>query len=69
MRISLRGHILPTLLFLVVVPTALFLLRHWSQPGGDSEEMATRIGHPWQFFMRAPLVIVVNKLLWMALKD
>ncbi|MCG3197663.1 MAG: hypothetical protein GHCLOJNM_02152 [bacterium] len=31
--------------------------------------MATRIGHPWQFFMRAPLVIVVNKLLWMALKD
>lgn len=60
--------ILILLLFFVVIPWLCFHLREYAIPGGDSGEMASRLTHRWQFFMRAPLVILINKSLWAMLR-
>ena len=64
-----RWRFVEAALFLVLIPVAFFLLRGLAFPGGDSGEMANRIRYPWQFFMRAPLVILLNKTIWVLLNQ
>jgi hypothetical protein len=65
----LKKRVLEILLFIVVIPSLLFALRGWSFPGGDAREMADRISINWQFFARAPLVIFVNRVGWLGLRN
>lgn len=60
--------ILVPAIFLVLIPWILFQLRWLAFPGGDSWEMVNRLVYPWQFFMRAPLVIFLNKTIWVLLQ-
>lgn len=55
--------------FLVILPMVLFQLRWLAYTGGDTGEMVSRLEYPWQFFMRSPLVIILNKVLWILLRD
>ncbi len=67
-RMNLQGRrTIGFLFFLVLLPMILFQLRWLAFPGGDSGEMANRLKYPWQFFMRAPLVIILNKTIWVIL--
>lgn len=63
-----RRKILTFLFFFVAVPWICFHLRQFAIPGGDSVEMASRLTHRWQFFMRAPLVVLFHKSLWTLLR-
>lgn len=55
--------------FLGVAPGLLFSLRGFAIPGGDPGEMVDRISFIWQFFLRAPLVVALNRTLWLGLRD
>lgn len=69
-RFMIRGwRVLWVACLLILIPVILFQLRWLAFPGGDSGEMVNRLKFPWQFFMRAPLVILLNKTLWVFLSQ
>lgn len=52
------------ILFLVVTPTALFLLRGFGLEGGDSGFLDPYVKLNWQYYVRAPLLMAVYQSAW-----
>jgi len=52
------------LLFLVVIPTALFLLRDFGIEGGDSGFLESYVKLNWQYYVRAPLLMAAYQAAW-----